>query len=512
MSADADPPWDLLPHDPLGFFGLDPGWDERELKRRYGRLIKRFRPERDPEAFQRIRAAYEALTARSEPPRALPSPTPRLDADPPTAPGAPADDPLAAHADTPLDALQRLLAGAEPRTAAHHLALALLSDAPGVEDTRGALGWLLEGLRRAPSEPRLLALLEAHLTREVEAAAAGEALRRCAGALERARFYPVTLGLWRRWLREGDPAEVEATLAACEQALGLAHDDGAEAWFLVGLLRPAALWGGADLVRGLATRLGSSSAEARDLDYELEVARALRGYAVERAAFLAAPGPLRARLDAAIVALVLAAPGAVEGLLALAADVAADPAPALAALPPGDRGAAAAVEALRWLALELHPAGVGARRPAPPLPEVALAPLAALEPAEGWRMALAIGGPFAALGLGLWAAVQGLGRLWPADAGAGPQHVQLLLAGLALALLVPGMRASLRRGVEGEARARREAWREQRVELARLLAWSHLRVEQVLACHAPPLAQVAAAAAADPALALVELAQELAHA
>src|SRR5205807_3335279 len=56
-----DPDWSLLPHAPVRFFGLNAGFDRRELKRSYNQLIRRFKPERFPQEFQRIRAAYEQL-------------------------------------------------------------------------------------------------------------------------------------------------------------------------------------------------------------------------------------------------------------------------------------------------------------------------------------------------------------------------------------------------------------------------------------------------------------------
>ncbi|QDU66597.1 J domain-containing protein [Engelhardtia mirabilis] len=56
-----EPDWNLLPDDPLGFFGLSSPLDQRELKRAYNRLVRRHKPERDPEGFQRIRAAFEQL-------------------------------------------------------------------------------------------------------------------------------------------------------------------------------------------------------------------------------------------------------------------------------------------------------------------------------------------------------------------------------------------------------------------------------------------------------------------
>ncbi len=59
------PRWDALPHDPEGFFELEPGgYDRRALKRAYGRLIKKYKPERHPEEFQKIRQAYEELDSQ----------------------------------------------------------------------------------------------------------------------------------------------------------------------------------------------------------------------------------------------------------------------------------------------------------------------------------------------------------------------------------------------------------------------------------------------------------------
>ena len=56
-----EPDWSLLPHDPVRFFGLAEGFDRRELKRSYNQLIRRFKPEKHPQEFQRIRAAHEQL-------------------------------------------------------------------------------------------------------------------------------------------------------------------------------------------------------------------------------------------------------------------------------------------------------------------------------------------------------------------------------------------------------------------------------------------------------------------
>ncbi|MEZ6195459.1 MAG: hypothetical protein R3F20_07000 [Planctomycetota bacterium] len=53
---------DPLPdsNDPFEVLGLEPTADEREVRRAYAGLARRFKPERHPEQFQRLRRAYEA--------------------------------------------------------------------------------------------------------------------------------------------------------------------------------------------------------------------------------------------------------------------------------------------------------------------------------------------------------------------------------------------------------------------------------------------------------------------
>lgn len=56
-----EPDWNLLPDQPVRFFGLSEEYDRRDLKRAYGRLIKVYRPEQQPEEFRKIRDAFEQL-------------------------------------------------------------------------------------------------------------------------------------------------------------------------------------------------------------------------------------------------------------------------------------------------------------------------------------------------------------------------------------------------------------------------------------------------------------------
>ncbi len=52
--------------DPFELLGVSPDADERTLKRAYATLIKRYRPERAPEEFKRIRAAYDEAVAMGQ--------------------------------------------------------------------------------------------------------------------------------------------------------------------------------------------------------------------------------------------------------------------------------------------------------------------------------------------------------------------------------------------------------------------------------------------------------------
>ena len=47
--------------DPFAVLGLDPGVDDAGLRQAYRAAVQRHPPERDPEGFRRVRAAYEAL-------------------------------------------------------------------------------------------------------------------------------------------------------------------------------------------------------------------------------------------------------------------------------------------------------------------------------------------------------------------------------------------------------------------------------------------------------------------
>ena len=48
--------------------GIDENADEKTIKKAYFKLIKKYSPEKDPERFQEIRAAYERLIEEKDKP------------------------------------------------------------------------------------------------------------------------------------------------------------------------------------------------------------------------------------------------------------------------------------------------------------------------------------------------------------------------------------------------------------------------------------------------------------
>lgn len=52
---------DLESNDPYAVLGLERGATHREVKRAYFRLVREYPPETEPEAFKRLRGAYEKL-------------------------------------------------------------------------------------------------------------------------------------------------------------------------------------------------------------------------------------------------------------------------------------------------------------------------------------------------------------------------------------------------------------------------------------------------------------------
>lgn len=55
-----------MSEDPFAELGIDENADDETIKRRYLALVRAYPPDRDPERFQALRSAYEAISSRRE--------------------------------------------------------------------------------------------------------------------------------------------------------------------------------------------------------------------------------------------------------------------------------------------------------------------------------------------------------------------------------------------------------------------------------------------------------------
>jgi hypothetical protein len=336
MSDQEQPRWDLLPRRPEEFFELPTPYDLTALKRRYNALIRRFKPERFPAEFQKIRAAYERLSddlryarasddgdAGAEADWPVPSiPTesaPRGDAPatstdarddgpvdaPPRrpAPGTPAlDERLDAQTLMTLYEELRDRAGKSPRD---YIQLALMSDVAAPDDPLGFARWLLAGLgagrRAGPRADKrgLWRLAREYFAGPIPAALAPALLELAADHVRADRYYWLTEALWLRYLREVDFRQFSATLRACEARIVDARATGRVSFYT--RLVPAAMWK-ADPV-SIRDMLGWIDDACREADFSddrgLRLVDLLADYHAHRGAFLDG-GHARHRMDQAL--------------------------------------------------------------------------------------------------------------------------------------------------------------------------------------------------------------------
>ena len=296
MSDLSDPRWELLPHDPEQFFGLQGEFDLRDLKRSYNRFIRRYKPERFPGEFKRIRAAYESLndTLRYNLPQRgsgsqdwpvdLDVPSPPMASDTPSPisffesttedlvenaaddPGenlveAPVDDPderpLEAPAEPAPPKRRDRVAPASPREVYDdlksrptkmpddYIALALLADLVVEADSSSAenesfVDWILVGISDHPHDWGLARLLREYLSELKDLAEIPALLLRAVELLPPDRFQYTTERAWDRLLREAPFAEFSGCLRSCSKKLGRSVDH-SQLVFYIHVLK-LALW------------------------------------------------------------------------------------------------------------------------------------------------------------------------------------------------------------------------------------------------------------------------------
>ncbi len=264
-----EPHWNLLPHDPIGFFELAEGFDRKSLKRKYNQLIRQFKPERFPVEFQKIRAAYEQLDGQL---RYGQSSTPQAnfqwdqihrttDVESHQKPERPADRPVKPATDvfdsdqtrqperSPVEhkvqpevvvpepqprvvsvpiyqriesespvAIYRELQNKSDKSPFDYFAMALISDIVG-QDPLSFFKLILSGIKQYPNENGLLVLLQEYLHGEIETHQLPNILLTISKVIANDRFYFITERLWEQLLREVDFVVWQKTLERCEANL-----------------------------------------------------------------------------------------------------------------------------------------------------------------------------------------------------------------------------------------------------------------------------------------------------
>jgi len=281
-----------LDGDAEGFFGLAPGFGERELQRAYHAAIRVFRPESRPREFQRIREARDRLLEEARWRAGAEG------GDPPTVGGAVVPPPvpldLALRTSNERAETYRSLA-ASPGGARDYATLALLSDTLPAAD-RGFEGWLLEGLARHPDDEGLEALIRVYVQEDLAETAVARFLRTASRVVPRTRLWTVFASAWETAAIALPVREFESVWDDCEDPGSIA-DETARAWLLARILpslvaRSDGEWV-ASRVRWLASRHDQVADGAGALD-------ALEDWEPLRRALAAAgrpiePGEARAR-------------------------------------------------------------------------------------------------------------------------------------------------------------------------------------------------------------------------
>ncbi|MGI9472248.1 MAG: J domain-containing protein [Rubripirellula sp.] len=311
--------WDHLPHDPLAFFGLAEGFERRDLKRAYGRLIRQFKPETHPAEFQRIRAAYEQLENANRYGRSQQAAEAANSAweinRPPSSQGRSEDSASGASHRTgrdpaktappplvdvarskPRETYQRLQEKGT-RTPQEYYVLAVLSDLLKLpEGGKSFIQWLLLGLKSHPSDPGLTALVAQYLRTDVSVEEAPRVRKSVASALRSPLFYRLTESLWERLLREQDFERFYQLLEPCERLIR--QTDPRARWaFYLRILRTAIWKAPPDWTEARLGELESEAAQFEGaMEQDLEFLALLRNHLKSQPPQLAAL-PARARID-----------------------------------------------------------------------------------------------------------------------------------------------------------------------------------------------------------------------
>lgn len=167
------------PDDPFQLLGVARNADQVAIRRAYAELIRRFKPEHHPEAFRRIRAAFELLSQIASAAGEMTSRT-HLSAPRGVERERRNESPAARSSLTGSDDLSSLYArlrgeGRGPAPVESFLRLYwLLRLDPGLEPDRRPIDWALAALETGETDSRILALYRGELERSPEACERGD--------------------------------------------------------------------------------------------------------------------------------------------------------------------------------------------------------------------------------------------------------------------------------------------------------------------------------------------------
>jgi len=368
---ETEPDWNLLPGDPIRFFRLEPDFDRKALRRAYTRLIRTYKPERHPEEFRRIRAAYDQLDealrygaplpsfppvadpATSVPAASVPKATDRESEAPEEEPAVETLDPLAELRRAGSAGLLRALREPSSPSSADWCRRALVEEAVA-DDPLALFRTLVQGLCETNGAPELLALLQALLhdgvpPRRIPAVlqALEGLVKPPAGPLVASAYWYLTEPLWLALLPACPFDRFAALLERQARTIG---EEGTPGRLVLAtrLVRRAAWRADPAWLEATLAELGENYMNLSGPNQEaLDLAWHLLQYREQRAEFVG-DHPLREDLDRALVAVVEGNTVRADRIfLEVASDCLHEREQLLEALPP-DRPAGLAVQILEW--------------------------------------------------------------------------------------------------------------------------------------------------------------------
>ena len=309
--------WKLLPHDPRGFFGLGDTFERKELKRAYNVLLKQYKPEKFPEEFKRLRAAYEALDRELRYGQAVKvattlqqyewtQSTSRAAGDAQTASTTPSEkspaEPVAFHQrlkqESPV-VIYKELVDRQNKTPYEYFTLALTADIV-TKNPMLFCQWILTGLKEHPDDQGLISLLKEYFETPIDVKTLTRILITTSKVVRTDFFYYLTESGWQRLLSEANFQVFQSTLKQCESNLKLFDDRGKHAFYSHILKR--AIWTADDqwldhVINFLDNNASNLQSESEFTLYLLEQMRKFRSKSKK----LVGNDPIRQRISDTIV-------------------------------------------------------------------------------------------------------------------------------------------------------------------------------------------------------------------